>query len=1239
MKPCLKLVLFALLLSLATSGGAQVRPDKAAATFKVSDGLEITLWASEWTGGGRRKPSTWSNPTCMDVDHKGRVWVCESVNYRCKLRKLPLKRPAGDRILILEDTQGTGVADKVTVFYQSPDTLAPLGIAVAPHVDGPGCTVFVCQSPDILVFEDKDGKGKADGPPRKLLSGFKGYDHDHGVHGIYIGPDNKLYFSVGDQGVKGLVGKNGRQWTSNSTDCRAGTVWRCDLDGKNLELLAHNFRNHYEPCMDSFGTMFVSDNDDDGSDQTRICYVMPGGNYGYHPRGKGQTHWHEEQPGVVPKLLRTYRGSPTGMCFYEGWLLPQKYHNQLLHTDAGPGQVRCYYLQDKGASYAIDREDMAVSTDSWFRPSDVCVAPDGAVFVADWYDAGVGGHNIRDFNAGRVFRIAPKGNKPSVPEVELTTNAGVLTALRSPNLAVRHMAMTRLAQMDKAQALEILTPAVTQKKDPILRARALWQLARIPNLKFVAQAFVDPDPRFRILALRIFSDFVGQSPADYIPDWRAALIDDPSPAVRREALLLLRDEDPVKAKALIYELARKWDGQDRFYLAAIGIAVGQDKERRAVLLGDFDKQFTMWDAKLVGLLWELRPPAMVPLLSHHLTDLKLPAQQRLQIVDVLAGMPDLGVALLLANALAQEKSVQVRDKIILTLKTNLPEKWAKVCQHAAVKKVVAQLLADPQTTVRGLELIGAAEMESLAEDAGKIVVDPTAPLAFRMAAARALGHLKEGGIFPLLDVLDSPREPPVELQVEAALSLGKLAGDRGVFKNLQRIAHDSGTALAVRQAAVAGLSSSKKGSAWLLEAYTKKKLAADLKADLSRLLRSSPFPDIKNQALVVFPPPPPLDPKKLPSIAALLAKKGSVQRGQKLIAASIKSDAQCLKCHTINGVGGQVGPDLSTIGSKASRENLLESILYPSRAIADQYLQYLIETKKGQQINGLIIEETPEFLLVRDANAKDYRIARDDLETKKVIPTSLMPELIQHLSEQDLVDVVDYLYSLKSPVLPPGTDAPAAKTPEVNTFSIVAYDPDRQEWGVGVASKYLAVGNTVPWAKAGTGAVATQASVNISHGPNGLELLAKGMNAEEALKALAETDKGWDFRQVAVIDAKGNVAVHTGKKCIAYAGHKTGKNYSCQGNLLAGEAVITDMAKAFEDTKGPLAWRIMAALEAADKAGGDKRGKQAAAIIVVRAKSGPNGYGDRYIDLRVDDHKEPVTELARILAIRIAKPK
>jgi uncharacterized Ntn-hydrolase superfamily protein len=209
----------------------------------------------------------------------------------------------------------------------------------------------------------------------------------------------------------------------------------------------------------------------------------------------------------------------------------------------------------------------------------------------------------------------------------------------------------------------------------------------------------------------------------------------------------------------------------------------------------------------------------------------------------------------------------------------------------------------------------------------------------------------------------------------------------------------------------------------------------------------------------------------------------------------------------------------------------------------------------------------------------------------------------------------------------------------VATFSIVAYDPAAKEWGVGVASKYLAVGNVVPHARAGAGAVATQASVNITLGTKGLEAMAGGKSADDTLEELKKSDKRIESRQLGLIDAKGEAATFTGKSCRAYAGGKTGKHYACQGNILAGEAVIDAMAKAYEKhEKWPLAWRMQAALEAAEAAGGDKRGKQAAALLVVREKAGPNGFGDKAIDLRVDDHETPLVELARILALRLRKP-
>ncbi|MFP3233176.1 MAG: DUF1028 domain-containing protein [Sulfolobaceae archaeon] len=208
------------------------------------------------------------------------------------------------------------------------------------------------------------------------------------------------------------------------------------------------------------------------------------------------------------------------------------------------------------------------------------------------------------------------------------------------------------------------------------------------------------------------------------------------------------------------------------------------------------------------------------------------------------------------------------------------------------------------------------------------------------------------------------------------------------------------------------------------------------------------------------------------------------------------------------------------------------------------------------------------------------------------------------------------------------------------TFSIVVYDPNEEAWGVGVASKFLAVGALVPWLKPGVGAIATQALANLDYGRMGLELLEK-YDAKETLKRLIESDPLREKRQVGIIDSKGLAVAFTGKECHPYAGHIVGNNFTVQGNILAGEEVLEAMAKEAEG-KGKIYERILRALKAGDEKGGDRRGKQSAAIIVVKkeeeaeiGKINPVKIG-KYVDVRVDDHKEPIKELERILNIWIS---
>ena len=207
------------------------------------------------------------------------------------------------------------------------------------------------------------------------------------------------------------------------------------------------------------------------------------------------------------------------------------------------------------------------------------------------------------------------------------------------------------------------------------------------------------------------------------------------------------------------------------------------------------------------------------------------------------------------------------------------------------------------------------------------------------------------------------------------------------------------------------------------------------------------------------------------------------------------------------------------------------------------------------------------------------------------------------------------------------------KTAHVATFSIVARDPRNGDLGVAVASRFLAIGSIVPWARAGVGAIATQSRANLSYGPDGLALLERGLSAEATLRQLVEADDGRDLRQVGIVDRDGKAAAYTGSSCMPWAGHETGEGFACQGNILAGRDVVRAMVQRFQQTDGELAERLVAVLEAGESAGGDDRGRQAAALYVARTGGAYGGLLDRYVDLRVDDHPEPIAELSRLLKL------
>ena len=591
-------------------------PAAAIGSMRIPNDISISLAASE--------PEL-KSLTNLDIDHRGRVWVCEVVNYR----KNQGKRPEGDRILILEDTDGDGLMDDQKVFYQGRDVDSAMGICVL------GDRVIVSCSPNILVFTDEDGDDKPD--KKELLFTNTGIpQHDHSAHSFIFGPDGKYYWNYGNTGKfvhdkagKPVVDLNGHRVVDNRNPYVGGMIFRCDADGSNFEVIAHNFRNNYEMSVDSYGRIWQSDNDDDGNKAVRINYVIEFGNYGYKDELTGagwkaersgmakdvpNQHWHQNDPGVIPNLLLTGAGSPTGIMLYEGTMLPKRYRNQIIHCDAGPNTVRSYPVQINGAGFSAQQSQIVDSTDKWFRPADVCTAPDGSIFITDWHDPGVGGHNMGDIERGRLFRISTANTTYDIKPIEVNTLSGASNALASPNLATRFLAWSSLHS--KGSDAERTLLDLYNGDDQRLRARALWLLGKIPEQgsRYVSMAITDTNPLIRETGIRL----ARQLDINII-SIITKVARDSNPAVRREALVALHGVAGVEADNLWAIMASQHDGKDRWYLEALGVAAA----------GHWDTRFAAWLKVVEGkwntaagrdIVWRSRAEAAATLLADILLD-------------------------------------------------------------------------------------------------------------------------------------------------------------------------------------------------------------------------------------------------------------------------------------------------------------------------------------------------------------------------------------------------------------------------------------------------------------------------------------------------------------------------------------------------------------------------------------------------------------------------------------------